>query len=176
MTETNQNPVNGQHKRSRKGLYISMLCALLVTAAIGFTHFNTHNGGDHWGKMIDMVTKDMTLSDQQKTQIQGIKDEIKAKHEDMKKNRDQQKSGAEDFENLFRQDNISKQDLVDLQTKREKAHADMQSFMMDEIVKFHSVLTPDQRNQVADKIKDMRQHAGDWKKKHDKDQGPGQNN
>ena len=40
----------------------------------------------------------------------------------------------------------------------------MVGFFEDELIKFHSILNADQRNKVADKIKDFRENHKDWHK------------
>jgi protein CpxP len=183
MTDTNEFPIEGKgipqipgtsenpeyikrggNKSKKKILLISLLAVILIVsvAGIGFANKFRHFRED--GPLVFMmekVTEGLNLSDQQKKDVQQIKDEVKAKMESKKSNRE---SGMSDFENAFRQDNLDKATLNSIAEKRQADREEMKSFMEDELIKFHSILTPDQRNKVADKVKDMRENHRFWDK------------
>lgn len=149
-----------------KKIFISSIVVVVIlvaVVAVGYTKMmGNHNGP--LGTMLEKMTKDLNLDANQKTQVDKIKDEIKAKMDAKKDaNKDSRKQSAEDFANLFKQSTLDKQAIQDLAAKRDKDREDMKNFMMDELVKFHDILTPDQRGKVADKIMDFANH------KHDKD-------
>jgi Spy/CpxP family protein refolding chaperone len=148
-------------KRNRK-VIISVLVVCLIAVGVvgvGFAHkmHQFHQEGP-WGFIIDKLSEGIDLNATQKTQVDQIKAEIKAK---MEAKKDDHKKGMEEFEGLFRQSTLTKQQLIDIHAKREQDREDMKSFMMDEVIKFHDLLTDQQRNKVADKMKDFREnHIG----------------
>ncbi len=157
-------------KRKGKKVLISFLVFFLIVAVagIGFAKKMGRMHDGPLGFMIEKMTKDLDLNADQKSQVDKIKDEIKAK---MDANKQDHKQSAEDFSNMFRQNTLDKQQVLDLESKREKDREDMKSFMVDELIKFHDLLTQSQRDKVADKIKEFSQHKDhdgkDGKKKPD---------
>ncbi len=157
-----------------KKIFISSIIVVVIlvaVVAVGYSKMMGSNHGGPLGMMLDKMTKDLNLTTDQKTQVDQLKAEIKAKMDAKKeanKDKDGRKQNAEDFANLFKQNTLDKQAVQDLAAKRDKDREDMKSFMMDELVKFHDILTPDQRSQVADKIMDFANHKHDDKdgKKH----------
>lgn len=106
------------------------------------------------GMMLERITKDLNLTDQQKTQVEDIKKTIKDKRES---NRQLRENGMSEFENAFRQDNLSKETLKSMHEKYETEIKEMKEFYADQLVRFHSILTSEQRNKVADKMKEFRE-------------------
>jgi Spy/CpxP family protein refolding chaperone len=144
-------------KKGKKVLISSVIVFFLIVAVAGIS-FAKKMGQMHDGPlgfMIEKMTKDLDLNADQKTQVDKIKDEIKTR---MEANKQDHKQTAGDFANLFKQSTLDKQQLLDLEAKREKNREDMKSFMMDELIKFHDLLTQTQRDKVADKIKEFGQH------------------
>lgn len=161
---TNKTKMNTKTS-GKKYFFLGALTATLLIvgiAAFGFvTHWNHFGGHGPWGMMLEKVTKDLNLNDQQKSQLESIKAEIKAK---MESNRQNKGKGMDDFSKAFLQDNLDKQTLMDLDAKHETDRKAMREFYFDEVVKFHDLLTSSQRQQVVDKVKELKsQH-----KMHDK--------
>jgi len=172
QAETPESEGNGNTKvrGSKKKYYVWGFIIFLLIAGITGVNFaqkmkKMRDGGPLMF-MMNKVTKDMNLTDQQKADIEKIKQEIKAKRETMKKDRG---SKMDDFANAFKQDKLDKETLKSIDQKQEANRQDMKDFMMDELIKFHDVLTPDQRSQVAEKMKEMREKMKDrFKNKKDK--------
>ena len=167
LKQVNNNKTSG--KKSRKKIVLGLLLVvILIVSVVGISFANKVRQFRHDGPlvfMIEKITEDMDLTAQQKQSIQQIKDEIKAKMESRKK--EDHASAMTDFENAFRQDNLDKTTLDAIATKHEADKQEMKSFFEDELIKFHNILTADQRNKVADKMKDFRQNHKD--KSNDKD-------
>lgn len=163
--------MNNKTSNKKYFLYGVLTATLLIVgiAAFGFiTQWNHFRDHGPWGMMLEKVTKDLNLSDQQKTQLDAIKADIKAKMESRKQNRTNR---FDDFSKLFLQDNLDKQSLIDLAEKHETDRKEMRDFYFDELLKFHDLLTPAQRQQAVDKIKELKsQH-----KMHDKGNKPENN-
>lgn len=104
--------------------------------------------------MMEKITKELDLNENQKAEVDKIREEIKAKMESKKKERE---GDFNEFENAFKQDKLDKQVLKDLAAKREANREEMKEFFMDELIKFHSILTPEQRLKAVEKMKEMRE-------------------
>jgi|GEM_PF-970164 len=163
-----QKPV--KRKSKRKIVLGLLLTVVLVVSLVGIGFANKMKHFKDDGPlmfMMEKISEDIDLTPQQKSQVQSIKDEVKAKMESRKKS--DHESGMTDFETAFRQDNLDKSTLESISTKHEADKQEMKSFFEDELIKFHSILTADQRNKVADKIKEFRESHKDWHKGDKKD-------
>lgn len=165
---TNQNePVKKSAKWSLgKKVFLTIFTAVFIVVGVaGFSFANKmkhfHDGGPLM-MMLNKISDDLNLSTDQKTQVQAIKDEIKQKMESRKKDH---QSGMSDFENAFKQDKLDKETLKTIEQKHESDRQEMKEFFMDELIKFHDILTPDQRTQVVQKMEDMKKNHDGWKNK-----------
>lgn len=166
MTEINESQVPEQNsdfakrtKKSRKKIILISSLAIFILiglAGAGFTKnmVDKYIEGGPWGFMLDKITKDLNLSEQQQAEVNKIKDEIKAKKDALRQKR---KDHASEFEQMFRSDTFDKQKALELAKQREADREEMRNFIIDEMAKFHAILTPEQRNKVADKLKEKRE-------------------
>ena len=99
------------------------------------------------------VIKELDLNDNQKKEIDKIRDEVKAK---MDENKQKREEDMKEFGNLFKQDNLDKEQLMTLAKKHETNREEMKSFFMDELIKVHAVLTPEQRSKAVEKLKELK--------------------
>lgn len=106
------------------------------------------------GFMLNKLVKDLDLSEQQKADVEKIKDEIKTKIENKRKERENK---FDDFETLFKQDKITKEDMDAMVKKHEANREEMKDFFTEELIKFHDILTPEQRTKAVEKMKEMRE-------------------
>lgn len=136
------------------------------------TKMKPHHGDGHLFFMLDKVTKDLNLSSDQKTQIQTLKDEIKAKKDGIKKDN---QTGSDDFGNAFKQDKLDKETLKSIEQKRVADREEMKEFFMDELIKYHDILNSDQRTQVVTKLEDLRKNHNSWNHKDNKKNKPENN-
>jgi len=158
-------------KRSRKKLLLwGFIVFFVIAGAAGVTYAQKMKQFRDKGPMffmMEQVVKDLNLTDQQKTDVDKIREEIKAKMESNKKDHE---SGMTDFENAFKQDKLDKETLKSIMQKREAKREEMKDFMLDELIKFHAILTPEQRTKAVEKVKEMREKGKEmFKKHHDKD-------
>lgn len=161
LAETNSKRSN--RGRKRKIIIGVVLVMFIITGVAGFGFargfYDKHRGDGPWGFMIGKIAGELDLNDQQKAEVEKIRDEIKAKMEANKQDRD---NGMTEMEQMFRSDTFDKQKALDLMKQHDAKREEMRSFMLDEVAKFHGILTPDQRNKAVDKVKEFRQ------KKHDR--------
>jgi Spy/CpxP family protein refolding chaperone len=157
-------------KRSRKKIYwLSSLIVVLLIVGAGSVAF-TQKVKEFKDKgpmffLMDKLTKDLNLTTQQQADVDKLKAEIKTKMESRKQNKQQ---GLSDYQNAFKQDNLDKQTLKDIDAKHETDRQEMKDFIMDEVVKFHDILTPEQRSKLVDKMQEMKDKHDKWG--HDKKQ------
>lgn len=155
----------------KKTLVISLCVVFIITgfAAIGFANNfidkHHHGGKGPLGYLLKIALKDFNLSDQQKQEVEKIRDEIKTK---IDQNREDRKNDMNEMEQLFRSNNFDKTKALEILKKNEAKRDEMQSFILDQTAKFHAILTPDQRNKAADKMKDFhekkKEKCGKWNK------------
>lgn len=158
--------ING---RKRKIIISTVVVLFLITGIAGFGFargfYDNHRGHGPMGFIMEKIVKDLDLTEQQKAEVEKIKDEIKVK---MDAKKDSRKDDAEQMEKLFRQDTFDKQKALEMAKKHDADRDEMKSFMIDEMAKFHSILTNEQRQKAADKMKEFREKAHDmkdmWKK------------
>lgn len=156
--------------RKRKIIISSVIVLFLITgiAGLGFAKgfYDNHRGHGPMGFLMEMVVKDLDLNEQQKAEVEKIKSEIKVKMDAKKEDR---KSDMDDMEKMFRSDNFDKQKALDMVKKHEQDREEMKSFMIDEMAKFHGILSSDQRNKAADKMKEFREKRCNMRDKWNKD-------
>lgn len=171
MNEQNLTPAEGKEdKKPKAGVNKLLMGYFIVTlliigiVSVGFTvkakEFRKHGP---FGMIMEMVMKDIDLSDNQKKEMEKIKDEVKAKMDEKKQKHE---NDMEEFGNIFKQDKIDKEQLNSLAKNREADREEMKNFFIDELVKVHDILTPDQRAKVIEKMKEMKGRFGP---EHDKD-------
>ncbi len=147
---------------SKKSLLKSAKVKIIVTL-VAVAVFASAIGGVVWAKkkfrdgphgfMIGMIVDKLNLTETQKTQVEKIKDEIKTKMESKKGNRDDM---MEELANEFTKDNLDKNKLKELDQQRIQNEQEMKDFMLDKLVEFHNLLTPEQRTKAVELMKDMK--------------------
>lgn len=158
--------------RKRKIIISSVIILFLITgiAGYGFARgfYDNHRGNGHgpMGFILEKLTKELDLNEQQKSEVEKIKAEIKEKMDAKKEDR---KSDMDEMEKMFRSDNFDKTKALEMAKKHDADRDEMRSFMIDEMAKFHSILTSEQRNKAADKMKEFREKKREMKDKWNKD-------
>lgn len=154
--------------RKRKIIIGAVLVMFIITGVAGFGFargfYYKHRGDGPWGFMIGKIAGELDLNDQQKAEVEKIRDEIKAK---MESNKPDRNNDMAEMEQMFRSDSFDKQKALDLMKQNDAKRDEMRSFMLDEVAKFHSILTPEQRNKAVDKMKEFRQKREDRREKRD---------
>ena len=160
--QNNQNPKKGFFSTTKRKVIFSLIAFLILTGAfagVSFAKKIYHLKKDGpVGMIIDKITEGMTLSNDQKTKIANLKNDIKEKMDSKKSDK---KEKFEGFINEFKKDNLDKIVLENMFQKNEAERNEMRNFAESKIVEFHSILTPDQRIQAADKMEKMREKFHD---------------
>lgn len=165
------NPENNNNKKrfSKRRIILSILIVVVIIAGAAGISFaqkmkQMRDNGPLFF-MMERISKELNLDDKQKADLNKIHDEIKAKMESKKQDREKDMT---DFENLFKQNTISKDDLKTLVTKHDQDREEMRDFYMDEFVKFHDLLTPEQRQKAIDKMHEMKEKRSKFHNHEDK--------
>ena len=143
-------------------IYFISSIAIISIVSAGFA-FKVKEFRDHgpFGFIMNKIVKELDLNTEQKAAIDKIQEEVKAKMDENKKERENHMS---EFGNLFKQDKLDKDQLMTLSKKQDTKREEMKSFFMDELIKVHSILTPDQRTKAVEKMREFKEKRKEWKK------------
>ena len=152
----NQNK-KGFFSTTKRKVLLSLAIFLFLTASFAGVSFakkmyHLKTGGPI-GIIINKVTEDMTLSNDQKAKITALKNDVMVKMESKKSGK---KEKFDSFIDEFRKDNLDKASLESMFQKHEQERTEMKDYAESKIIEFHSILTPEQRKQAADKMQKVR--------------------
>jgi Spy/CpxP family protein refolding chaperone len=142
-------------RTGRKLLFSAVATALVITvaAAFGFTmNIMSKYKDDPYGILLEQVANEINLNEQQKTEVNKIKETVTAKTEGRTI---KHVKGGSEIEKLFRSETFDRQKALNIANRQEKENLDLAVFMVDELEKLHSVLTSEQRNSAVDKVKEL---------------------
>ncbi|MCX5804919.1 MAG: Spy/CpxP family protein refolding chaperone [Proteobacteria bacterium] len=101
-------------------------------------------------RMVDRITEKLKskleLNAAQQEQLDGIKEELKKKMAEMKKNHASKK---EEFLTLLQSDTIDQEKLKKMINEKKARMDEFSSLMIDKLVKFHSTLSPEQKEKLV---------------------------
>jgi Spy/CpxP family protein refolding chaperone len=100
-------------------------------------------------KIANRISKKLDLTESQKAELNQIKDDIVGKVKS-KENVAQREELRTAFFAMFKGDSLTKEKLMDLYQKREAEQKGMREFLMDKMVQFHNMLTPEQRTKFVE--------------------------
>lgn len=104
-------------------------------------------GPHHGEKRLERICQKLTCTAQQREDLQKIGEKLKAQR---KSEGPQVKQLKKQIAEEFRKPNLNKIELNRLFLELERHHSAMKVRMQEAMVEIHRVLTPEQRNQVAD--------------------------
>jgi periplasmic protein CpxP/Spy len=134
-------------KKYAAGICIPIL--LTCVAFLGGCHYPSPEG------MVNRVTEKLKskldLNVAQQEQLDGIKEELKKKMVEMKKNHASKK---EEFLTLLQSDTIDQEKLNKMINERKAGIDEFSSMMIEKLVKFHSTLSPEQKEKLVKYIRD----------------------
>jgi len=99
-------------------------------------------------KIANRIAKELDLTESQKAELNQIKDDIVGKIKS-KENVAQRKEIRTAFFDMFKGDSLTKEQLMALYQKKEAGEKEMREFLMDKLVQFHKMLTPEQRTKFV---------------------------
>jgi len=140
-------------KTKRTIIAITVFIALaLVMAACGHSRYSEFRGASP-EKRIDWVKKhisdELKLDAIQNAKLDEIAADLLARKHKMAPEREK---GRLELAELVRNENLNRADLEQLVDKKRVHIEEMIDVVMDHVVEFHSMLTPEQRARLAEKI------------------------
>jgi periplasmic protein CpxP/Spy len=134
-------------KRCAAGIYVSIL--LMCVAFLGGCHYPSPE------RMVDRAVEKLKskldLNVAQREQFDGIKEELKKKMAEMRKNHTSKK---EEFLSLLQSDTIDQTRLKTMVNERKTEMDEFTFFMIDKLVKFHSTLSAEQKERLVKYLRD----------------------
>ena len=128
-----------------KKITAAVAAALLLlgvsTAAIAASDNGKGNRQTH---MIEKISKELSLNAAQKTQLVAITEEVRAQR------KQQRKLAKEKMRNLLVQENINKNDILQIMQIRKEGRAQVQEIVAEKFAAFHATLNKAQRQKIAD--------------------------
>lgn len=144
--------------KNRRVLYIGVLVALagLVFSGFAYGYRFIYSPGERIDHITAKIGKTLNLDEQQAQVLQEIATAFKLKIDELQGDHEQMHSEAAA---LMGQDRITSENVLNLMaTHRQKFDA-LATFAADQLVRFHDVLTPEQRAQLAQAIEDPPLHG-----------------
>lgn len=103
-------------------------------------------------KIVERISSKLDLNDEQKEKLNKIKDEVVAKIKENRKNRGK---FSEEFAEDIKSDKLNRDKMLQFLNQRAEKRYSMHGFMVDKFIEFHSILTPEQREKMSEKIKEF---------------------
>jgi Spy/CpxP family protein refolding chaperone len=132
----------------KKGLTIVTICVFIATALM-FSGCRSHS---HQGKaefMVDYIAETLDLTDQQRAQLDGIKEEFVAKAEAMQTDK---RAMHDAFMAELRKAEIDPQLLKGLIAQKQEQMTEILDLAVTRLAEFHRTLTPEQREKLVSKL------------------------
>jgi len=133
----------------RKGAAMKRTVTLLLTFAAIVLLFAAcaRTPEEKTERMVKHIAHELDLNDNQKAQLNKIKDEFLARRPEMVKNRD---AGFAEGVALMKSDRVDEAKLAALREKALAGTNDMVGFLFAKFTEFHDLLTPEQRAKAAE--------------------------
>ena len=125
------------------------LICVFISGALIFTGCSSHY---HQGKvefMVDYIAETLDLTDPQREQLDGIKEEFMAKAKEMHA---QKEAMHAELMAELRKEDINQENLKDLIAQKRAQMDDMIDLAMARLVEFHKTLSPEQREKLVAKV------------------------
>ena len=132
----------------KKGLTIALI-GVFVSGALIFTGCRSHSHRNKAEFMVDYIAESLDLTDAQKEQLDGIKEEFMVKAEEMHAKK--QAMHAE-FMAELRKEQIDQEKVKDLIAQKRAQMDEIIDLAVDRLSGFHSTLSPEQKEKLVAKI------------------------
>jgi Spy/CpxP family protein refolding chaperone len=132
----------------KKGLTIALIC-VFISGALIFTGCRSHS---HQGKvefMVDYIAETLDLTDPQREQLDGIKEEFMARAKEMHA---QKEAMHAEFMAELRKDQIDQVKIRDLIAQKRAQMDEIVELAVTSLTEFHKTLSPEQREKLVAKI------------------------
>ena len=136
-------------KRFVWGAIVSLL--IIVSGVMACRHHSGH-GFDKFAleAMNKRIASELDLNESQQASLESITAEFKAKMEEMHAGSKERRIQAAD---MIRQDAIDRETVDQMIAEHRDKLLELADLAADRLIAFHAVLTPEQREKIADHIK-----------------------
>ncbi len=109
--------------------------------------------------VVNRIAGKLDMTDSQEKKLEKIKDEVLAK---MEKHKTEHQSMHDEALQLVKKEKLTKADLEKLFAQREQRYRELlKPFIIEKMLDFHAILTPEQKNQLAEKMAEhYNEHIG----------------
>ena len=143
----------------KKGLTIALI-GVFVSGALIFTGCRSHSHQNKAEFMVDYIAESLDLTDSQREQLDGIKEEFMAKAEEMHAKK---KAMHAEFMAELRKEQIDQEKVKDLIAQKRAQMDEIIDLAVDRLSGFHSTLSPEQREKLVAKIEWFhKKHHRSW--------------
>ncbi len=143
----------------KKGLTIGLI-GVLLSGALIFTGCRSHS---HQGKaefMLDYIAETLDLNDQQRAQLDGIKDEFLARAKEMHA---QKEAMHAEFMVELRKEQIDTDKIKGLIAQKRSQMDEFIDLAVVRLAEFHQTLSPEQKEKLVAKVEWFhRKHQDHW--------------
>ncbi|MBI3005230.1 MAG: Spy/CpxP family protein refolding chaperone [Ignavibacteriales bacterium] len=142
-------------------LFASILGIILV-GILSFTGCRSRESHESYserraGWVVDKISDELDLNETQKLTVNRIKGEVLAKRGEFKS---LYAGVVDEVLQQVKSDKVDQESINKSFQAREAKLKELRSFVVEKFAEFHSVLTPDQRKQLADKLEHYRKRGG----------------
>ena len=99
--------------------------------------------------IVDRISSSLDLSKEQVGKLNKIKEEILAR---IKSRPNDREAFHNELIGLVKSDKLDRNMIENFIGKREERMKELKPFLLDKLVEFHSILTPEQRNRIVEKL------------------------
>jgi Spy/CpxP family protein refolding chaperone len=143
----------------KKGLTIASIC-VFISAGLIFSGCRSHSDRGRAELIVDYIAETLDLTDQQRAQLEGIKEEFIAKAETMRADK---KVMHDAFMAELRKEEIDTQRLKGLIAEKQEQMTEFLDLAVTRLAEFHHTLTPEQREKLVTKLEYFhKKHQDHW--------------
>ena len=143
----------------KKGLTIA-LTGVLILGALVFSGCRSHSHEVKAEFMIAYIAETLDLTNEQRAQLDGIKDEFIAKAREMHAQKEAMHAA---FMAELRKEEISREALSGIIDQKRAQMDEIVNLAMDRLVEFHKTLSPEQREKLVAKVEYFHEkHEHKW--------------
>ena len=133
---------------------------ILISGALIFTGCRSHSHEHKAEFMVDYIAETIDATDEQRAQLNGIKDKFVAKAKEM---HEQKEAMHAAFIAELRKEQISRETLNGLIDQKRAQMDEFINMALDHLIEFHQILSAEQKEKLAAKIEYFHEkHQSRW--------------
>jgi protein CpxP len=132
-----------------------VIAACIVIGGCARRHFLSKSPEKRAEFIVKRLTRTLDLTKEQVERLNTIKDEILARSRNFKSDR---KALFNQAIALVKSDKLDKNALNNWISRREQIRNELKPFIVDKIIEFHDMLTPEQKNKLAEKMEKLHRY------------------